>query len=53
MFEFADIDRDGMIDMLFLTNKHTMNIIINYNMLPSPTKILEERDEKSHFISQE
>jgi len=41
MYEFVDVDRDGMIDMLFLTNKHTMNIIINYNMLQSPTMILE------------
>jgi len=41
MYEFADIDRDGMIDMLFFTDKNTMNIIINYNMLPNPTSILE------------
>jgi hypothetical protein len=33
IFEFADIDRDGFIDMLFLTDKKTMNFIVAYNML--------------------
>lgn len=30
-----------MIDMLFITDKKTMNFIVNYNMLPSPTVIAE------------
>jgi hypothetical protein len=33
IFEFADIDRDGFVDMLFLTDKKTMNFIVAYNML--------------------
>lgn len=36
LFEFADVDRDGLIDMLFLTSKKTMNFIVNYNQLPAP-----------------
>ena len=36
LFEFADVDRDGLIDMLFLTSKRTMNFIVNYNLLPAP-----------------
>ena len=51
MYEFADIDRDGMIDMLYLTNKYTMNVVVNYNMLQSPTMILEQAAGKSHFIT--
>lgn len=35
IFEFADIDRDGFVDMLFLTDKKTMNFIVAYNMLKS------------------
>lgn len=38
LFEFADIDRDGFIDMLFLTDKKTMNFIVAYNML-KPTNL--------------
>lgn len=41
IFDFADIDRDGMIDMLFLTDKQTMNFIVHYNMLMSPSEIFE------------
>jgi hypothetical protein len=37
MFEFADIDRDGLIDMIFLTDQTGMNFIVNYNMLKSPS----------------
>mmetsp|Transcript_29304 Transcript_29304/g.44140 ORF Transcript_29304/g.44140 Transcript_29304/m.44140 type:complete len:183 (+) Transcript_29304:556-1104(+) len=37
VFDFADIDRDGMIDMLFLTDRKTMNFIVNYNMLKGPS----------------
>jgi hypothetical protein len=33
IFEFADIDRDGFVDMLFLTDRKTMNFIVSYNML--------------------
>jgi len=42
VFEFADIDRDGMIDMLFITSR-TMNFIINYNMLKNPSGLNDER----------
>ena len=51
MYEFADIDRDGMIDMLYFADKNTMNIIINYNMLANPTSVLEQKATKSHFIT--
>lgn len=40
-FEFADVDRDGMVDMLFLADKRTTSLIVNYNMLKSPTVIME------------
>ena len=36
IFDFADIDQNGMVDMIFLTDKKTMNFIVNYNMLPPP-----------------
>lgn len=39
MFEFADIDRDGLIDMIFLTDQTGMNFIVNYNMLHSPNHV--------------
>ena len=41
VFDFADIDRDGMVDMLFITDKKTMNFIVNYNMLDSPAELAE------------
>lgn len=39
VFDFADIDRDGMIDILFITDKKSMNFIVNYNMLKNPSQI--------------
>ena len=53
MYDFADIDRDGMIDMLYFADKNTMNIIINYNMLANPTSVLEEKVSKNHFVTQD
>jgi hypothetical protein len=35
-----------MIDMLFITDKKTMNFIVNYNMLKSPSQLAEEKKEK-------
>jgi len=32
-----------MIDMLFITDKKSMNLIVNYNMLKSPSEIQSER----------
>ena len=43
IFDFADIDRDGMIDMLFITDKKAMNFMVNYNMLKSPTQLAEAK----------
>ena len=43
IFDFADIDRDGMIDMLFITDKQAMNFMVNYNMLKSPTQLAEAK----------
>jgi len=51
MYEFADVDRDGMVDMLYFANQNTMNIIISYNMLANPTAVLEERVIKNHFVT--
>jgi hypothetical protein len=36
MFDFSDIDRDGLIDMIYLTDESGINFIVNYNMLKSP-----------------
>ena len=30
-----------MVDMLFITDKKTMNFIVNYNMLDSPAELAE------------
>ena len=49
MFDFADIDRDGMVDMLFITDKKTMNFIVNYNMLESPSQVAEMKKDKSKY----
>ena len=38
-----------MIDMLFLTDKKTMNIIVNYNMLKSPSKIAEMKKDNQQY----
>jgi len=36
-----------MVDMLFLTDRKSMNFIVNYNMLKSPTAYMsEQRKEK-------
>lgn len=35
-----------MIDMLFITDKKTMNFIVNYNMLKSPSEIQNEKRMK-------
>lgn len=32
-----------MIDMLFITDKKSMNFIVNYNMLKSPSEIQNEK----------
>jgi hypothetical protein len=32
-----------MIDMLFVTDKKSMNLIVNYNMLKSPSELQSER----------
>ena len=32
-----------MVDMLFITDKKSMNFIVNYNMLKSPSEIQNER----------
>jgi hypothetical protein len=32
-----------MIDMLFITDKKSMNLIVNYNMLKSPSELQNER----------
>jgi hypothetical protein len=32
-----------MIDMLFITDKKSMNLIVNYNMLKSPSELQSER----------
>jgi hypothetical protein len=49
LFEFADIDRDGLIDMIYLTDTQGMNFIVNYNMLKSSNhmKELNKIDKKS------
>lgn len=39
MFEFSDIDRDGLVDMVFLTDQQGMNFVVNYNMLKSPNYV--------------
>ena len=41
IWNLSDIDRDGMVDMLFITDKKNMNFIVNYNMLESPTALNE------------
>ena len=33
MFYFSDIDRDGMVDMLFLTDSNRLKLVVNYNNL--------------------
>ena len=38
-----------MIDMLFITDKKTMNFIVNYNMLMSPSMLAEQKKEKGKF----
>lgn len=53
MFEFADIDRDGMVDMLFITDRNTMNFIVNYNMLDSPAEIAEIKKHESKSYTKE
>jgi hypothetical protein len=52
MFEFADVDRDGLIDMLFIADG--MNFIVNYNMLPQPLYPFptDLKDQNSSVISQ-
>lgn len=50
MFEFADIDRDGLLDMVFLTDTGGMNFIVNYNMLKSPSQLrIEKNKQKKDF----
>ena len=49
IFEFADIDRDGMIDMLYLTDKKSMNFIVAYNML-EPTNLFSD-NKKSDKVT--
>ena len=44
IFEFADIDRDGFVDMLFLTDKKTMNFIVGYNMLKGTNNFVSHFD---------
>jgi len=47
IFEFADVDRDGLIDMLYLTDKKSMNFIVAYNMLKSTNLYSDTpRDDK-------
>ena len=47
IFEFADIDRDGMVDMLFITDRRNMNFIVNYNMLDSPSVLAEIKKQEN------
>lgn len=47
IFEFADIDRDGMVDMLFMTDRRNMNFIVNYNMLDSPSELAEIKQQEN------
>jgi hypothetical protein len=35
-----------MIDMLFITDKKSMNFIVNYNMLKSPSEVQSEKRMK-------
>lgn len=35
--------------MLFITDKKTMNFIVNYNMLKSPSQLAEQKKEKGKF----
>lgn len=35
-----------MVDMLFITDKKTMNFIVNYNMLESPSQLAEIKKEQ-------
>lgn len=48
IFEFADIDRDGFVDMLYLTDKKTMNFIVNYNMLKSNNNFASSGTSNAH-----
>ena len=43
-----------MIDMLFITDKKSMNFVVNYNMLESPTAINEDliKSENNSTIDQ-
>jgi len=52
IFDFADIDRDGMIDMLFLTDKKSMNFVVNYNMLKSPSQLSAQNRMGTRTLNQ-